>query len=167
MTYTLEQKVDICLRYITSNNIKDIAALRRLALEALQSDTAVNTDDMIEDLLIEIGMPPHLIGYDCVYHALRMIISDSKYLDDITNNLYTEVAKQIKPGYTKYAVERNIRKAVEETFNRGDLDRIRELFGGTVHVNKGKLTNHEFLYFSSRELRRRMKRMKEDGYELS
>ena len=161
MAYTLEQKVDICLRYITANNMRDIAELRRRALEALQSETIaqpVNYGYMVADLMREIGVPPHLRGYDCVYNALCLILSDCEYLKDITDNLYVEVAKQTKPECTKYAVERNIRKAVEETFNRGDPDRIRELFGGTVNVNKGKLTNLEFLVFCERELRRRMKR---------
>jgi hypothetical protein len=162
MAYTLEQKVDICLRYIASNNMRDVAELRRRAIEALQSETVaqpINYGYMVADLMKEIGVPPHLRGYDCIYHALCIILSNREYLVDITDNLYVAVADRIKPGYTKHTVERNIRKAIEATFNRGDPDHIQALFGGTVNINKGKLTNLEFLTFCERELSRRIKRV--------
>lgn len=170
MAYTLEQKIDICLRFVASNNMRNIAELRRRALEALKSDNIPSVapeqetdddriNDLITGLLKDIGMPPHLIGYDCTLHALRLILSDHEYLNGINKCLYPDVAKCIRPDYTASRVERAIRHAVEVVFDRGDVDYIQELFGNTINANRGKLANLEFLAFCERELRRRMKKV--------
>lgn len=161
--YTLEQKIDICLRYIASNKVTDIAAIRREALEALHADvvTNVDIDDLIADLLKELGMPPHMLGYECTAHALHLILEDHSYLEAINDKLYPAVAMHIYSERNYAAncrIERNIRRAIEAFFDRGDPDCIDEMFGGTVDSRKGKLTNRAFLAFCEKELRRRMKR---------
>ena len=163
MAYTLEQKVDICLRHIAANDMTDMEEIRRLALKALQSETApleieVDIDDMIVDLLTEIGTPPHLRGYECIRIGIRLVIEDRTRLGTLYKGLYTDIATEMGPEMNSRSVERSMRRAIEATFDRGDIDRICDLFGGTVDVNTGKLTGGAFMAFCEREIRRRMKR---------
>ena len=163
--FTLEQKVDLIMRYIATADDAQRAELKKTLIRMLQGDNPapantpeIDADDLIADLLKDIGMPPHLIGYRCTTYALHMILSDHAYIDNITGMLYPEVAKCISPNYTRSRVERAIRHAIEVVFDRGDAEHIQELFGYTVNINKGKLTNGEFLAFCEVILRRRMKR---------
>lgn len=161
--FTLEEKVNICLRFIATTDIESLEELGMLAAQALKEETTelaapentIDLDDLINGLLIEIGTPPNLRGYDVIICALKLILSDKEYLHDITFRLYGDIATLLNTTRTK--VERNIRHAIEVSFDRGDISRIREIFGNTVDVNKGKLTNSQFLAFCERELRRRMK----------
>lgn len=168
MKYTLEQKIDICPCYIAATDPADINASRKLAIEAMMADASpaeipvrntpnVDVDDMIEDLLNEIGVPPHLTGYRAIRYALRLILSDHEYLHDITARLYSDVAKLIGPDYTISKTERVIRHAIEVIFNRNDFEILQSIFGNTISIHRGKLTNTEFLASCELVLRRRMK----------
>jgi two-component system response regulator (stage 0 sporulation protein A) len=163
--FTLEQKVDLIMRYIATSDKAQRSELKEALIHMLQGDNPtpantpnIDTDDLIVDLLKEVGMPPHLIGYQCTTHALRLILSDPEYLRDITCRLYPDVAKCISPTYTRSRAERAIRHAVEVVFDRGDIEHIQELFSNTVDIRRGKLTNSEFLAFCEVELRRRIKK---------
>lgn len=161
--FTLEEKVNICLRFIAANDIEDLEELGMLAAQALKEDTSehatpentIDVEDLANELLIKIGTPPNLRGYDTIICALKLILSDHTYLHDIVGRLYRDIAKL--DNSTPSMVERRIRHAIKATFDRGDISTIQKLFGNTINANKGKLTNSQFLAFSEREIRRRMK----------
>lgn len=164
MQYTLEQKIDIALRYIASDDPNELVALKKLAVEALATVTRVDTniDTMVSDMLKNIGMPPHLIGYSYVEYAIRISVEDPSYLRDITSRLYSEVARTFDT--TSSRAERAIRHAIEVAFDRGDQDAIRDIFGNTISVDKGKLTNSEFLSFCAYDIARKLKKR---GYNVN
>ena len=156
---TVEQKIDIILQYIATDDAEKIKSLREEAAEALKStieDESIDIPitDVIANLLKDVGVPTSLRGYDYLVYAIKLAHSDRKYALQITNLTYHEVAKRF--GTTTAKVERTIRHAVEVAFERGDLECIKALFGNTISLYKGKTTNKEFISACAKEVKRRI-----------
>ena len=163
--YTLEQKVDLIMRYIVSVNKPQQNELKKAIFEALNDEPATvevvktaNVSDVIVDILKEVGTPPHLLGYKYLVRAAELVYEDDSYLRDITCRLYADIANG--NGTTVNRVERAIRHAVEVTFDRGDFGNILSVFGNTFSANRGKLTNREFIAGFVNEVARRMRQAK-------
>lgn len=161
---TMEQKIDIILRYIATENESVKAQLKEEAFNALLSDTTPKPvyddpedilDDVIEDLLKEIGIPYHLVGHEHIHVAIKLVISDRKYMDSMTKLLYTTVAARCDS--TAVRVERGIRHAIECVWNSRDLDNAFAIFGNTLSIMRGRPTNGEFISACVKEVKRRMK----------
>ncbi|MDU2156583.1 sporulation initiation factor Spo0A C-terminal domain-containing protein, partial [Clostridium sp.] len=58
-----------------------------------------------------------------------------------------------KYNTTASIVERAIRHAIEVAWGRGQVDAINKLFGYTIHNEKGKPTNSEFIAIIADKLR--------------
>lgn len=160
MLYTIEQKVDLALQFIASSDVKEMTVLKHKAAEMLRNGTAqidqpVSVDDVIIDLLKEVGIPINLSGFRAINAALKLCLADSDYLSAITKQLYPDVASELNT--TKTRVERTIRFAIEAGMDRCSYDDIVRVFGNTVHPQRGKLTNSEFLSACTYEIQRRMK----------
>ena len=80
-----------------------------------------------------------------------MVVDDIDLLSAVTKELYPAIAK--KYNTTPSRVERAIRHAIEVAWNRGKIDTIDKLFGYTVHTEKGKPTNSEFIAIIADKLR--------------
>lgn len=161
--FTLEEKINVVLRYIASDDDPSKADFKKAAIEALSEptpDTSLkNTqfvEDMIRGLFKELGVPHHLIGRDYVLRAIELVMSDRVYINEITKGMYPRIAAEFDT--TASRVERAIRHAIEVTFDRGDYDSIIRVFGNTTNGYKGKLTNGEFIAGCAEEIRLRMKR---------
>lgn len=157
---TLENKIDIILRYIATDDETLKAQLREEASNALLTDTtpahiSPDIDDVIEDLLKEIGIPCHLKGHEHLCCAIKLCYSDKKYIEQITKELYPTVS--VRCDTTSTRVERAIRHAIECVWNTRDIDNATVIFGNTLAINKGKPTNGEFLSACTKEVKRRMK----------
>ena len=158
--FTVEQKVDLILRYIATSDKKQKTELKQAVVDALENGTRheVNTsiaiDNATVDLLKKIGVPPHLKGHPAIIHAVRLVITDRGYIDMITKRLYPDVAKLV--GSTPSRVERSIRHAIECAFDRGDAGSLYRIFGNFVNNNKGKPTNSEFIVFCANEVSLRL-----------
>ena len=117
-----------------------------------QTDTARIWSGNIENTLLTIGMPPHLLGYDYILSALNMILIDPEYLHRITKGLYFDVATEHHT--TPSRVERAMRHAIGTTWLNGNTDYINYLFKNCVNPQKGAPANSLFLarmyYFLSR-----------------
>jgi two-component system response regulator (stage 0 sporulation protein A) len=72
-------------------------------------------------------------------------------LNSITKQLYPSIAQKYQT--TPSRVERAIRHAIEVAWGRGKMDTINELFGYTVHAEKGKPTNSEFIALIADKIR--------------
>lgn len=160
--FTMEQKVDLVMRYIASADKTQQKELKNAILEALNDDNNVQTTaekytdviNTITDIFKEIGVPPHHAGYDYALEAVRMAYCDPTYLKGVTYRLYPEVGAKYDTAGT--GVEHSIRRTVEATFDYGNLSKIHEIFGDTISINKGKLTNRAFITYIVNEVRRRM-----------
>ena len=105
----------------------------------------------ITNIIHEIGVPAHIKGYQYIRSAITMVVDDIDLLSAVTKELYPEIAK--KYNTTPSRVERAIRHAIEVAWNRGKIDTIDKLFGYTVHTDKGKPTNSEFIAIIADKLR--------------
>jgi two-component system response regulator (stage 0 sporulation protein A) len=102
-----------------------------------------NIDVEITNIIHEIGVPAHIKGYFYLREAILMVIEDMDLLGAVTKELYPSIAEKYKT--TPSRVERAIRHAIEVAWNRGCVDTINTLFGYTIHADKGKPTNSEFI----------------------
>ena len=163
--FTLEQKVDIILRYIASTDRREVAKLKKAVIDALNEDKTVNVpsyedrvNDVIAEYLKDIGMPPHLIGYKYSMLGIYLCLDDRSLLDKrVTKQLYPDIAKAYDSSPSQ--VERGIRGAIEVVFVKGDPGYISKYFGEAVSAYRGKLTNREFLTFSIDVISRRLKEL--------
>lgn len=109
----------------------------------LLENNGESLENIVTDMLHEIGIPAHIKGYHYLRDAIMMSVDDMDILNAITKVLYPTVAK--KHQTTSSRVERAIRHAIEVAWSRGELDTLDELFGYTVSRGKGKPTNSEFI----------------------
>ena len=160
--FTLEQKVDLILRYIATNDNAKKSQLKKMVVKALESsDSVPNTiltiDDLIIDLLKALGMPQHLKGYGYITKAIKLCILDPSYIGRISYGLYPDLAHLYNTSTG--ALERAIRLSIEAAFDNGDIESISRIFGNTISISKGKLTNRKFIVACTNEITRRMKKL--------
>jgi two-component system response regulator (stage 0 sporulation protein A) len=105
-----------------------------------------NTNDIevqVTYMMRDIGIPPHMAGYQYIREAIVQTVNNSKVFGSITKVLYPSVAQKFNT--TPQKVERAIRNAIESAWARGNPDSIDTLFGYTINYSKGKPTNSEFI----------------------
>lgn len=105
----------------------------------------------ITNIIHEIGVPAHIKGYMYLREAINMVVNDIELLSAVTKELYPSIAK--KYNTTASRVERAIRHAIEVAWARGQVETINKLFGYTIHNDKGKPTNSEFIAMVADKLR--------------
>jgi two-component system response regulator (stage 0 sporulation protein A) len=113
--------------------------------------TPIDLETEITSIIHEIGVPAHIKGYMYLREAITMVVNDMELLSAVTKELYPSIAK--KYNTTASRVERAIRHAIEVAWGRGQVDAINKLFGYTIHTEKGKPTNSEFIAIIADKLR--------------
>ena len=116
-----------------------------------KSKAPVDLETEITNIIHEIGVPAHIKGYMYLREAITMVVNDMELLSAVTKELYPSIAK--KYNTTASRVERAIRHAIEVAWGRGQIEAINKLFGYTVHNDKGKPTNSEFIAIIADKLR--------------
>lgn len=116
-----------------------------------KSKTPVDLETEITNIIHEIGVPAHIKGYMYLREAITMVVNDMELLSAVTKELYPSIAK--KYNTTASRVERAIRHAIEVAWGRGQIEAINKLFGYTIHNDKGKPTNSEFIAIIADKLR--------------
>lgn len=107
-------------------------------------------DEAVTDILMEIGVPAHILGYRYVREAITLTARDTSMIHHITTALYPAIAGKFDCTTSK--VERGIRYAIETSWERGDMDILQKYFGYTVSPSKGKPTNGEFIVMLANHL---------------
>lgn len=97
----------------------------------------------ITDIMHEIGIPAHIRGYRYVRDAIMFTLKEPSAIDSVTKLLYPEIAKM--HNATASRVEKAIRHAIEVAWERGNPEVLERYFKCTIHWNKGKPTNSEFI----------------------
>jgi len=116
-----------------------------------KSNTPLDLETEITNIIHEIGVPAHIKGYMYLREAITMVVNDMELLSAVTKELYPSIAK--KYNTTASRVERAIRHAIEVAWGRGQIESINKLFGYTIHTDKGKPTNSEFIAIIADKLR--------------
>lgn len=116
-----------------------------------RSNNTKSLEAKITNIIHEIGVPAHIKGYMYLREAIGMVVENIELLSAVTKELYPSIAKKFNT--TASRVERAIRHAIEVAWSRGKVDTINNLFGYTVHNEKGKPTNSEFIAMVADKLR--------------
>ncbi len=114
-----------------------------------------NLEIRVTEILHQIGVPAHIKGYQYLRDSILMAIDDDEIINAVTKRLYPAVAK--KHATTSSRVERAIRHAIEVAWDRGDVDVLNSYFGYTIHTDRGKPTNSEFVAMISDKFRLQLK----------
>jgi two-component system, response regulator, stage 0 sporulation protein A len=110
---------------------------------------------LVTNIIHELGVPAHIKGYQYLREAIMMVINDIDIINQITKQLYPEIAKKFKT--TPSRVERAIRHAIEVAWSRGEQSSVERIFGYTISAAKGKPTNSEFIAMIADKLRLELK----------
>ena len=141
----------------------DAAAISR-RIQSMCSDHTADTavrrsasglEVEVTEIIHQIGVPAHIKGYQYLRDAILMAIEDDSIINAVTKRLYPAVAK--KHGTPSSRVERAIRHAIEVAWDRGDVDTLTSYFGYTIHNERGKPTNSEFIAMISDKFRLQLK----------
>lgn len=136
-------------KYMTAFTTKPVA--RNSELINANIDRTYDIEVEVTNLMHEVGIPPHMAGYQYLREAIIQTVKNSKVFSSITKTLYPAVAK--KYNTTPQKVERAIRNAIESAWARGNLDTIDSLFGYTINYSKGKPTNSECIAMMADKIR--------------
>ena len=109
----------------------------------------------VTEILHEIGVPAHIKGYHYLRDSIIMSVERPEIINAVTKQLYPAVAKKYET--TSSRVERAIRHAIEVAWDRGNIDVLNSYFGYTIHNDRGKPTNSEFIAMISARLRLQIK----------
>ena len=109
----------------------------------------------VTEILHEISVPAHIKGYHYLRDSIIMSVEHPEIINAVTKQLYPSVAKKYET--TSSRVERAIRHAIEVAWDRGDIDVLNSYFGYTIHNDRGKPTNSEFIAMISDRLRLQLK----------
>ncbi len=118
-------------------------------------NTEDNLEALVTNIIHELGVPAHIKGYQYLREAIIMVINDIDVINQITKQLYPDIAKKFKT--TPSRVERAIRHAIEVSWIRGEQASIENIFGYTISAAKGKPTNSEFIAMIADKLRLELK----------
>lgn len=129
--------------------------LQSSSISLSSNKPAQDLESAITGIIHEIGVPAHIKGYIYLREAITMVVNNMELLSAVTKELYPSIAR--KYNTTSSRVERAIRHAIEVAWGRGRVDVINNLFGYTIHNDKGKPTNSEFIAMVADKLRLEMK----------
>ena len=121
------------------------------AVKSADNVHSVNLEVDVTNLLLEIGIPAHIKGYQYIREGIMLAFYDKNMLHFITKCLYPAIAK--KYNTTSSSVERTIRHAIEVAFRRGNRELVEEIFINTINSKKSKPTNSEFIALLTDKLR--------------
>ena len=148
------------LKYYKPSNIRSMSLSRDVKTPYIdivpdRRKEIDNLEALVTNIIHEIGVPAHIKGYQYLREAIMMVVNDIDIINQITKQLYPEIAKQYKT--TPSRVERAIRHAIEVAWGRGEQDTVESIFGYTVSAAKGKPTNSEFIAMIADKLRLELK----------
>lgn len=95
--------------------------------------------EKVDEMLLELGYPEHLTGTEALRTALLMYRPGMS----ITKELYPAIARAIDS--TPARVERAIRHATENAWDRQGYGTSLKYFGNTISPEKGRPTNIELI----------------------
>ncbi len=111
------------------------------------------TDSEVEvtHLLHDLGVPPHIKGYQYLRDAVLMVVEAPEIINAVTKTLYPTIATM--NNTTPSRVERAIRHAIAVTWQRGNTRLMNDLFSYTIRSGSGKPTNSEFVALLAEKIR--------------
>lgn len=136
--------------------------LAKAAMAALKegedpAEVIARTEDVVADILIDIGVPANGQGYPMLVEAVMYLINDPESINQATQKLYTHVGEKFGASWKN--ADRNMRHCMERAMERCDPDTIFRYFGNSIHPDKGGPSLSEFLARIADIARRRARRV--------
>ncbi|MBQ7348714.1 MAG: sporulation transcription factor Spo0A [Clostridia bacterium] len=103
----------------------------------------VSLEEKISKIFINVGIPPHIKGYNFLREGVKMAVEDPNIINNITKKLYPMIGEKYQTSASK--VERAIRHAIEVAWNRGRIESINNILGVRAYIGAEKPTNGEFI----------------------
>lgn len=122
-----------------------------------QKPVIVTQTNLLNEVLLNIGVPPNIHGYQFIVKSLELIMENEEYMHSVTKGLYIDVAAHFRTKPT--CVERAIRHAILTTWLYGDQEQINNIFKHCIKPGREVPSNSVFLarlyyYICSLEYRR-------------
>lgn len=118
--------------------------LSRVSSMVTNMGNKLNLFGEVTKIIQQIGIPAHVNGYQYIRDAILMVIEDVSLLGAVTKELYPCIAKKNKT--TPGRVERGIRHAIEVSWERGNKDLLKLIFGySNNNIECKRPTNSEFI----------------------
>ena len=140
---TLEQKVDILVRYCAAESEQARMYYHADLQSILTSGERMDARRSIDRALSDLGIPDHLLGYAYLQAAIDLVVRQPEAAYAVTGCVYPAVA--MRYSTTAQLVERAIRHAVERGWSRCDESMREMYFGGKLRPGRRKPTNAEFI----------------------
>jgi two-component system response regulator (stage 0 sporulation protein A) len=140
---TLEQKVDILVRYCAAESEQARRYYHADLQSILTSGERMDARRSIDRALSDLGIPDHLLGYAYLQAAMDRVVRQPEAAYAVTGCVYPAVA--MRYSTTAQLVERAIRHAVERGWSRCDESMREMYFGGKLRPGRRKPTNAEFI----------------------
>ncbi len=100
------------------------------------TQTVASRKTQAKNMLHELGVPVHLIGYKELCIAIPLFAQNN--LQCVTKELYPDVARSI--GYPgRHGIERSIRKAISDAWNKRDAAIWEKYFPNLNNAPSNKL----------------------------
>jgi len=151
----LTRQVNTLMRLCTAEKESERQTLRGELLRLMDPETPKDPEDIIREILLELGAPENLMGHPYMVEAIMLVVNDRTFIDNVTFGLYPQIAARFDT--TAARVERALRHLLEVTWSRGDMDVLQHYFGNSVSAWKGKPTNSEFIARIANIVKRRLK----------
>ncbi len=110
----------------------------------LHKNNHTSQPKQVRKMLLDLGIPPHLKGYQFLCDCAEEILENRMALYSITKHVYPVVAQ--KYGITSSKVEIAIRNAIDVAFVNSRNPAIQALFG-SGRSKKKRPTNAEFIAY--------------------
>lgn len=121
------------------------------------AEVRARTEDVVADILIDVGVPANGQGYPALVEAVMYLIDNPDAVNAACKDLYAYAGEKV--GTTAVKAERNMRHCIERAFARIDYDTVVRYFGNSLDPNKGTPTTSEFLARIADIARRRARRV--------
>ncbi|MBQ9300403.1 MAG: sporulation initiation factor Spo0A C-terminal domain-containing protein [Clostridia bacterium] len=114
-----------------------------MQVQSSHDDDPSGVDTQLSNIFLSLGMPVNMKGYTYLRESVKLVIQSPECMQCITKNLYPMIAQSF--GSTPGNVERAIRHAIEICWQRGQVERLNEVYGVRVVSQADKPSNSELI----------------------
>lgn len=140
----LEMKVEALMKCVDQDAFeKAMAEVGAQYFGTANADKDRLLQHEIQEILVQIGVPAHLVGYRQLAYGLELVVKNPEAINAMTKEFYPTIA--VKFDTTPSRVERAIRHTIEVAWDRSDWHLLQKYFGSSISKDKCKPTNSEFI----------------------
>ena len=115
------------------------------------NEKAFDLEGEVTRIIHQIGVPAYIKGYQYLRMAIMLVVEDCDRVNSLSKHIYPDVAEKYQT--TTSRVEYAIRKAIEISWDRGDVDILNSYFGYTIASNRRRPTPTKFIAIIADDLR--------------